>query len=74
MLSYRPRRYASPVLVFRPDDEQSLIHGDKSTGWRRYARNLTPFVLPGEHFTCLTHHSDVLADCLRPYLKSDRIA
>ena len=71
MLSYRPRKYQGRVLVFRPHDEEPLVHGDASTGWRRYARNLTPFVLPGEHFTCLTHHSHVLASHLRPYCSPD---
>jgi amino acid adenylation domain-containing protein len=68
MLSYRQRKYLGRVLVFRAAGEESLVHGDPTTGWRRYAGNITPFVLPGEHFTCLTEHSDVLAEYLRSYL------
>jgi hypothetical protein len=69
MLTYRPRPYCGQVLIFRAGDEQALVFGDPSTGWGRYARNFVPFVMPGEHFTCLTRHSHVLAGYLRRYLR-----
>lgn len=62
---YRPRSYDSEIRFVRAKDSD---YPDPATIWPRFASKLKVEILPGDHHTVLSEHSESLARLLSSYL------
>jgi thioesterase domain-containing protein len=60
--AYAPRRYAGVLtLVISRDGLARRSTTDPTLGWGRVVADVRTVVIPGDHLTCVTEHTDVLA-------------
>jgi amino acid adenylation domain-containing protein len=69
MRTYIPRPYSSRVSLFWPSEEIIEDSEDPTVGWGRIAAEVDLHLIPGDHLTCITRHSEVLAEHLNTCLR-----
>jgi hypothetical protein len=65
---YAPKRYAGPVTLILSDDIDNTR--DPALGWSRVAPQIRVCAVPGDHLSCITKYSHVLAERIKQCLGS----
>jgi thioesterase domain-containing protein len=60
--NYLPKPYAGRVVLLRTKWLESDYPTDRTVGWGKLAAQLEVHELPGDHYTCVTEHLEVVAE------------
>lgn len=66
---YRPGKYAGPVIMVQPEKSLSDRVLVQSV-WKKVADNLSVYITPGDHITCIGRHVSELSDIMRGVMES----
>jgi acyl-coenzyme A synthetase/AMP-(fatty) acid ligase/thioesterase domain-containing protein len=70
--TFVPRKYPGRITLFWPEDDEEKPE-DAASSWSKVAREVELHVVPGDHITCITKYSPVLARELQTCLTKARL-